>query len=832
MKIYRPTPKEKMEITLTNFRCWEKKTISLAPSGITLLSGPSGAGKSSILEAILFAIIGKGRNIVMQGKTKCSVKLVLNDGTTILRRKRPNILTLKIPGGKTYEDDAAEGIINTMFTSNFETLGYLGQNKNSSFVLKGPADKLAFIEQLAFQQINIVELKNKAFELYKDEDRIFTAESTKKEILGKQVDELADIAKSTFPIKTSGGAIEREEAALTVSSNLEKVTSSILKNQRLIEQLVYTERKGEMIQTKIEFNSKLEQSLREEISEVEDSLLLLDPGTEKELENIKSNLLKLRRSRKAMALKNKIEENQKNIDTLEEAEMVEMRESLNILKCWDNGTRRETVLKIKKNEEEIIMLSEKSRLQAAIAKVSFNPEILLKKEQEKVATDNALETAKENLRKARIANEILTCPACQASLKMVGNALSKSDGCVEDGGNIPVITTTVTTLTSKAKGASASLLRHRGKKETHENLKKELKLLSTTSHDHDHDCDLLTSDTELMTAKSRNTELKTYLREGTRNETMKEQLLEKIENNIFSKSIITMKLKLGKDRIRYEEKYKNSSETTVDGNEEDLLVEQERLQQVIYIKDTAERKMKKLSLSQVECRETLMDLRGKLPKKSMATLQLDIEEKKQHVDLLLKKQVKYTGILHRIETFNIYSSERERQKKLKEELKTTKTTAQEMKHRTTGASILRAKIKEAEGLCLLSFVQSIQGEVQMYLDEFFSKDPLSLQLSTQKISKKGTSKPEINITIDYKGRECDPSSLSGGELQRVILAFTLAFTERFNLPFLLLDECTSNLDQELTSEVVHVVKKYQHSRPILLVAHQVVLGIFDKVVNI
>jgi translation initiation factor RLI1 len=344
--------------------------------------------------------------------------------------------------------------------------------------------------------------------------------------------------------------------------------------------------------------------------------------------------------------------------------------------------------------------------------------------------------------------------------------------------------------------------------------------------------DLLTPDTALVEKRRRNTELKTYLREGTHNETVKQQLLEKIEHNIFSNSIITMKSKLGKDRKRYEEKYKNRSNTVVDGNEEDLLVEQERLQQEVYIKDSAVTKLKKLSLAMSECVEKLSDLRGKLPKKSLTTLQRDIVEKKKQVEVLLEKQVKYTRILHKIETFKIYASERERQKKLKEELKTTKAAAKEMKDRTTGAAILRTKIKEAEGLCLLSFVQSIQGEVQMYLDEFFSKDPLSLRLSTQKISKKGTSKPEINITMDYKGRECDPSSLSGGELQRVILAFTLAFTERFNLPFLLLDECTSNLDQELTSEVVHVVKKYQHSRPILLVAHQVVLGIFDKVVNI
>ena len=45
-----------------------------------------------------------------------------------------------------------------------------------------------------------------------------------------------------------------------------------------------------------------------------------------------------------------------------------------------------------------------------------------------------------------------------------------------------------------------------------------------------------------------------------------------------------------------------------------------------------------------------------------------------------------------------------------------------------------------------------------------------------------------------------------------------------------MDESTSNLDQDLTSEVIEAIKKYQHSRPILLVAHQVVLGMFDKVI--
>lgn len=179
-----------MEISLKNFRCWKDKTIQLSPEGITLLSGPSGVGKSSILEAVLFAITGKGRNIITQGKSSCVVRVVMNDGVTIIRKKRPNTLVVKIPGGTTYDDDAAQGYLNEKFTENFETLGYLGQNgKNTSFVLKGPADKLAFIEQLAFQNVDIVELKNKAYELFKEEENNFKSATAKVEVLDQQVED-------------------------------------------------------------------------------------------------------------------------------------------------------------------------------------------------------------------------------------------------------------------------------------------------------------------------------------------------------------------------------------------------------------------------------------------------------------------------------------------------------------------------------------------------------------------------------------------------------------------------------------------------------------------
>jgi len=68
--------------------------------------------------------------------------------------------------------------------------------------------------------------------------------------------------------------------------------------------------------------------------------------------------------------------------------------------------------------------------------------------------------------------------------------------------------------------------------------------------------------------------------------------------------------------------------------------------------------------------------------------------------------------------------------------------------------------------------------------------------------------------------------LSGGELTRVVLAYTLVLSEIFNTPLILLDECTASLDQELTSEVFETIREKSHGKLILIIAHQVVSGSF------
>ena len=152
---------------------------------------------------------------------------------------------------------------------------------------------------------------------------------------------------------------------------------------------------------------------------------------------------------------------------------------------------------------------------------------------------------------------------------------------------------------------------------------------------------------------------------------------------------------------------------------------------------------------------------------------------------------------------------------------------------------------QAESMTINHIINQINETTARYLEIFFPDNPISVLLqcpdtnpesnqsnksSQNKSIKK--EKSQITISVDFKDIEADISILSGGELQRIIIAYNLALSELFNLPLILLDECTSNLDQELTEIVVKGIHRNCKDKMIIMIAHQVVSGIFDKVVTI
>ena len=148
------------------------------------------------------------------------------------------------------------------------------------------------------------------------------------------------------------------------------------------------------------------------------------------------------------------------------------------------------------------------------------------------------------------------------------------------------------------------------------------------------------------------------------------------------------------------------------------------------------------------------------------------------------------------------------------------------------ATLLKETILEAESIAMINVVNTINSHAQIYLDAFFTDNPISIKLVPFKETAKGKNKPQINLDIEYKGMEIELNMLSGGEISRVVLAFALALGEMFNTPMMLLDECTASLDQELTTSVIEGIKDNFNGKLVLIIAHQTVKGQFDTVVDI
>ena len=78
------------------------------------------------MDAIYFVLFGKGKKVCTFGKRHCTVSITYQ-GIDIIRTKCPNRLVL-IRGEKTYEDEAAQGIIDQSFSKFFNVSSYMQQN--------------------------------------------------------------------------------------------------------------------------------------------------------------------------------------------------------------------------------------------------------------------------------------------------------------------------------------------------------------------------------------------------------------------------------------------------------------------------------------------------------------------------------------------------------------------------------------------------------------------------------------------------------------------------------------------------------------------------------
>lgn len=146
-----------MQLELTNFFQYTKRTFVFPDVGAVLLKGVSGAGKSTILKAIDYAINGTAIKKSWHGGLPA---VILDWGAINLKITRTGTQTsslIVLTEAGEFRDDAAQAEIYRKLCGSkerFNVSSYIRQRMKGALINLGPAEQLRLIQSLAFGDDN------------------------------------------------------------------------------------------------------------------------------------------------------------------------------------------------------------------------------------------------------------------------------------------------------------------------------------------------------------------------------------------------------------------------------------------------------------------------------------------------------------------------------------------------------------------------------------------------------------------------------------------------------------------------------------------------------
>ena len=801
-----------MKITLENFKCYQNQTFDFGNKGISLLSGQSGKGKTTILTGIYFALFGSGTKLVSYGKTSCKVILEFDD-IKIIRKKRPNHLIVN----DTHEDDSGQEIINNKFGITFDVSGYIAQNAFNSFILMSPIEKLSFLEKFAFRDIDLAKIKQRCKSHINKTYEKFISISSQLEMTKNVLEKMKEPELIEFPIKCK----ERQIELCIKNENVKfkNCNNSIIRNKRN-KQSLETELSdlrvlSASLESKEENLSKIDSSLKDtsKILETISKTYIGDDNLE-EHEMILNNMIK---QRELYILRDNINSGLKNLEEMRENEIQAFQTKINDINdiLWKEFTKEELETNISETKEALEYSKKLHSLQEKLNNYKdINTELCEQQEKE-------LEEFKNIINQ----KEIYECPSCSSKLNFINGSLilSENTGGVMSDKKINQ---------EEIKELRQKLQTNKNKLSKKQQFETEIREILDIYDEEDLNLEDIKSDLEY---------LEKYYSEQISYENTKKKLENNLEKENFSSSYISYKKTIKNQEKEYEEKINQNIEYNEEYNEEELrntINEQKNIKK--ELKQNYETKTK-LIKEYDETMNIIQNIKEKhIEKYDGINIQEEIEKQISELNKIINEKQeeleKHQENLNKIEEWKKYKEELEKYNEWKNKLKELEQEEKTQKYKYSAATNLKEKILKAESISVLNIIDSINTHARVYLDSFFTDNPISVQLQsfkeTKKDTKKETSKPSINVSIEYKGMEADLSMLSGGELSRVILAYTLALAEMFNTPLLLLDECTANLDQEHTSEVFDSIRSNFNGKLTIVIAHQIVNGTFDNIINL
>jgi DNA repair exonuclease SbcCD ATPase subunit len=818
-----------MKLRLKNFRCYEDKSFDFGENGIVLINGMSGIGKSTILHAIYFVLYGIGIKVVKHGKTSCMVEMEYHS-LIIKRTKNPNRLLVN----NKYEDDVAQNILTEKFGKFFQLCSYISQNTINSFVMMNPSDKLTFLENFCFVNTNISNIKQKTKELIDDKYNNLQKITNELEVSIKILSEIEIPDKILFPIKCKKSqvdlviknekiknkkcknrickiidSIENKKTECVDVKLLEQKLSNITKNNdnlksrldiisKNIEENFIDDNLLENVQVKIDFNKhcKLIYQKKKEYNDKQLFLKNIQKNEEKEYNDkiikYKSDLWK--------------EYDEKELETL----LVEYEEYYYDMKEYEKNTRR-----IREEYEK---------------KISYDMSFLNIEKCEKI-----LDEKQKLLQKIIIRKNTYKCPCCQNVLYMNNGSLKiLPENEIEKEINVEMeknVEKEINTIKLKLENYYQEI----------RNLNYDTKLYETLVKNNNDILKKYDEQKDSTSIKKILNELHYYKNEQINKISTIKKLQSKLDNKVYSSTYNNV-LKTLEELEKEINKLNTTKECVIDDIKKiDYNIEKYKLQ---FYKET-EKKNKLLSLKKeynllndeilkndkeyVKIKNEHIKIYDKIS--PINNIQKDLGELKENMNKENMNKEKHEHNLKIIEKWEKYNIELKNYKKWENKITELKKEQIICQKYYNASKLLKEKIFESESIALYNMINSLNSYVKTYLDMFFVDEPISIILKPFKKTKTKV-KTQLNFEIVYKNMDCNLNMLSGGEVSRVILAYTLALSEMTNSPLLLLDECTSSLDQELTGDVFEVIKDNFKNKTVIFIAHQIVTGQFDKIINL
>lgn len=300
----------------------------------------------------------------------------------------------------------------------------------------------------------------------------------------------------------------------------------------------------------------------------------------------------------------------------------------------------------------------------------------------------------------------------------------------------------------------------------------------------------------------------------------------KLLNRIFSSTLISLKQDILEQKKQVENvgNLTDGDDITGGENEEEIRNEISNLEKLKELKNEYNTIFVQINLEKKNHIDKYEDtVRG-----TKDNLQIDIEHILEELNILEKQKDSFFINLENIKKYK----EREEYNKWTDKLNILENQLNIDRKKLGLSTLLKEKITLAESIAMESIICCINTHVQIYLNCFFTDFPINVRLMAFKETK-NKSKAQINIEINYKNMDnISTTDLSGGEISRLNIAFTLAFTEMFNFPLIMLDESMSSLDEYHSSIVIEGIKENFNGKLCIIVAHQTIEGMYDNILKL